>query len=274
MLRYVLFMFVSTAVPLHAGVFSSEFSSFPVDEGWELIQQWCSPETWVAGGWYWQALDFEGCPPPYGDEDDYTRSIEEFNGAMAFFLEFRVQTNGDRSGIPYGSPGGLAMGNFFGVDYTAFISADQIKLFRDVDVPILFIDVEPGMPHTIRVELDNHKPGTYTWYIDGEVVDQGVPKGPFPAYNSMISWVGRASYLPCENRWHYIRFGDLPVDASGDFDSDEDVDLHDFYFVHECLSNGGPNADAGPGCRFADMDSDTDVDLADFAEFQVMFAGH
>lgn len=268
-------MFVLTAAPLHAEIFSSEFNSFPVDEGWELVQQWCSPDTWVDDGWYSQTLEMDGCgPPPDGDHDSYTRSIEEFNGTREFFLEFRVETNGDRSEIPGGAPTVVAMGNFFGVLYHCTVAADQIKLFRDVDVPILFVNVEPGMPHTIRVELDNRKPGTYTWYIDGEVVDQGVPKGPFPAYNSMISWVGRASYLPCENRWHYIRFGDLPVDASGDFDSDEDVDLHDFYFVHECLSNGAPDTDAGPGCRFTDMDSDTDVDLADFAEFQAAFMGN
>ena len=71
----------------------------------------------------------------------------------------------------------------------------------------------------------------------------------------------------------------IPVDGSGDYDSDGAVTLHDFYFFHECLTNdrpgihGGPDNDAGPGCRFADFDSDGDTDLRDFAEFQNAF-GH
>ena len=36
--------------------------------------------------------------------------------------------------------------------------------------------------------------------------------------------------------------------------------------------NGGPDLDAGPGCRFADFDADSDVDLLDLAEFQNAFA--
>jgi hypothetical protein len=56
------------------------------------------------------------------------------------------------------------------------------------------------------------------------------------------------------------------------------VTLDDFYFFHECLTNvrpginGGPDNDAGPGCRFADFDADADTDLADFADFQNRFA--
>ena len=51
----------------------------------------------------------------------------------------------------------------------------------------------------------------------------------------------------------------------------------DFYFFHECLTsvrpgiNGGPENDAGPGCRFADFNSDGDTDLLDFAKFQNAF---
>ncbi len=71
----------------------------------------------------------------------------------------------------------------------------------------------------------------------------------------------------------------IPLDGSGDYDSDAEVTLDDFYFFHECLSNrrpginGGPGNDAGPGCRFADFDFDTDVDLLDIAAFQRTLTG-
>ena len=66
---------------------------------------------------------------------------------------------------------------------------------------------------------------------------------------------------------------EVDVWIGGDFDSDGGVHLGDFYFFQECVSNSGPEDDAGPGCRFADFDDDTDVDLRDIAIFQNTFTG-
>ena len=63
----------------------------------------------------------------------------------------------------------------------------------------------------------------------------------------------------------------IPHDGSGDYDSDGAATLVDHYFVRECVADGGPDVDAGPGCRFTDFDGDTDTDLFDFAEFQNLF---
>jgi hypothetical protein len=156
------------------------------------------------------------------------------------------------------------------------IAEDLVKFYRDAVLPILFIEVEPGIPHVYRVEL---YPDWYAFYIDGYLIDEGPPEGPFPAYNPRISWRGRSWYLPCENAWDYIRYGVIPEDASGDFDSDAAHTLIDHYFVYDCLAKdgpgifGGPDNDAGPGCRFADFDADSDVDLLDLAEFQNLFSG-
>jgi len=65
--------------------------------------------------------------------------------------------------------------------------------------------------------------------------------------------------------------GPIAEDGSGDFDSDQDVDLDDYQYFQECFDNSGPGIDAGPGCRFADFDDDTDVDLQDLAQFQNSF---
>jgi len=197
------------------------------------------------------------------------------NGAALFFLEFRVLTDGDSSEIPGGAPALVAMGNNAGVNYHITVARDLLQFFGDFYIPI-FIDVAADVPHTYRLELH---PDRYAFYIDAHLIDQGVPQGSFPAYESLITWRGKSWQLPCENAWDYIRYGVIPQDGSGDYDSDGAVTQVDFYFFHECLTNvrpginGGPGNDAGPGCRFADFDSDGDTDLLDFAEFQNAFGG-
>lgn len=267
----------ATAAPAYAQVFSSEFLSDPVSESWQLLLEYCSPQTWNDQGWYHQQLDHVACPPgPEGAFDGYARSLEPFNGMSPFFTEFRVQTHGDRSGIFYGSPVILALGNNAGVLYHFTVAADLVKFLRDARLPGSLIDIESRVPHTYRIELH---PERYVFYIDARLADEDVPEGPFPAHDSRISWKGESWDLPCHNTWDYIRYGVIPVSASGDYDSDGVVTHDDFYFFQECLTNdrpginGGPDNDAGPGCRFADFDSDGDVDLLDFAEFQNHFTG-
>ena len=79
-LRMFSLVVLSAAASARGEVFSSEFNSLPLDEGWQLLQQYCDPVTWIEAGWYHQQLDLEGCPPPEGDQDTYRRTIEEFNG--------------------------------------------------------------------------------------------------------------------------------------------------------------------------------------------------
>ncbi len=274
-LRAICLVLGATTVPARAQVFTSEFFSDPVSEGWDAALEYCDPTIWVAAGWYHQELDLEACPPgPAGGRDAYRHSLIAFNDTIDFFAEFRLTTNGDRSAIPYGSPVVLVLGNNAGVAYHITVSRDLIQFFRDADLPIWFIKVEPDVPHTYRVELQSD---SYALYIDGYLIDEGLPEGPFPAHDSEIVWQGRSYSLPCENAWDYIRYGVTPADGSGDFDSDAAITLPDFYFVQECLTNerpginGGPANDAGPGCRFADFDADSDVDLLDVAEFQNQF---
>ncbi|MBI3834395.1 MAG: hypothetical protein HY287_08715 [Planctomycetes bacterium] len=257
-----------------AQVFSSEFFSDPASEGWDLLGRYCEPQTWNAEGWYYQRLSLDACPPgPGGGDDAYQRSLQALNGTARFFLEFRLQTDGERSEIPYGAPTVVALANSYGVVYHVTIARDLIQLFRDVDLPILLIGIEPGVPHTYRIEL---YPDRYAFYIDAYLSDEGLPDGPFPARDSRIAWEGDSWYLPCDNAWDYIRYGVTPIDGSGDYNSNGTVTQNDFFF-HECLTNvrpginDGPDENAGPGCRFADFDSDGDTDLLDFAQFQNAF---
>ena len=262
---------------MFAQVFTSEFFSDPVSEGWNLVLYYCNPETWNEDGWYHQVLDLDACPPgPGGGRDVYRRSVQPFDGVANFFMEFRVQADGDRSEIPFGGPALLVLGSDAGGFYHMTVAADLVKFLRDVDLPIWYIEIELGVPHTYRVELYHDR---FAFYIDAYLIGEGVPEGPFPAYNPRITWQGDSVYLPCHNAWDYIRYGVIPFDGSGDFNSDDSVTLNDFYFAQECLTNerlginGGPENDAGPGCGFADFDADGDADPLDLAEFQNLFAG-
>jgi len=163
----------------------------PVFEGWDFIFQYCDPELWIEDGWYHQQLDVRACPPgPQGGYDAYRRALAPYNGVTEFFLEFHVETNGDPSGIPWASPVVLAMGNNAGVLYHFTVARDMVKFLRDVDLRIWFLDIEPDIPHTYRVELHGDR---YAFYIDGYLVDEGLSEGPFPAHQSTITWqIGRA----------------------------------------------------------------------------------
>ncbi len=277
-LRATWLLLGATTAPILAQVVSSEFFSDPVSEGWDLIQQYCEPELWNEQGWYHQQLDLDACPPgPQGGHDSYTSSwITDFNDEPEFFLEFRMQTDGDRSEIPYAGPTVVAMGNFSGVVYHVTVAQDLVQFIGHFDLSGSVIEIEPGVAHTYRIEL---YPDRYAFYIDGYLMDDGVPDGPFPAHDARLNWQGNSWQLPCENAWDYIRYGVIPVDGTGDYDSDTAVTLDDFYFFHECLTNqrpginGGPGNDAGPGCRFADFDFDSDVDMEDIALLQENFTG-
>lgn len=56
---------------------------------------------------------------------------------------------------------------------------------------------------------------------------------------------------------------------SGDFDSDGDVDWHDYAQFRSCLT--APQSPAAPACANKNLDGDSDVDLRDFAAFARFF---
>jgi hypothetical protein len=271
-----LLLLSAIVAPVRAQVFTSEFVSAPISEGWGAIQQVCGPITWIEDGWYHQELDPDACPGPGGGRDVYRRSLAAFDGTSEFFTEFRVQTDGERSEIAFGGPALLVLGNNAGVIYHVTIARNLIQFYRAADLPILFVEIEPDRPHTFRVELYSNR---YAFYIDGDLIDEGEPDGPFPANTPRITWQGQSWYLPCHNAWSYIRYGRLPQNGSTDYDSNGEITLFDWYFMHECLTKDGElysgpwqaGPGSGPGCRFVDSDGDSDTDLLDFAEFQNLF---
>ncbi len=246
-----------------ADVFSYEANSFPDEAGWDIIQIWCDPEQWVEDGWFFQHVELcPGDPPPGGQKGSYRRSLAEYIGTEQWFVEWVVETDTDRSEIPWGGGPRLSAWSNGAVNYAFSMAGDQAKLNRDNTLPIIYVDIEPGVPHTYRLELYGDQ--AYVWYIDSEIVDAGVPEGAFPSFNPHMNFRNKAAWLPNTCKWDYIRYGVIPQPASGDFDSDGDADSDDLYFFQDCLL--GPDAD-GPGCLWADMNGDRQVDGADIPLF-------
>jgi hypothetical protein len=272
--KLTLVMIALSAVPLRGQVFSWEANSFPNDAGWEQVSQFCEPETWIEDGWYVQDVDMDACPDETeGAADSYRRYLLEFLGTPTFFVEWEVEGDGDQSEIIGGAPAALAVFNSHGIAYTFFIARDLAKLNRDNLLPEIHVEIEPGIAHLHRLEL--YGPDLYVWYIDGEVVDSGVPEGQFPADNARITFRGKSWHMPNVIRWNYIRYG-VPSTSPGDFDSDGDIDQRDAFYFAECISDrgNGPGVPADSGCvDWADLDADGDVDFADMAEFQRIFTG-
>jgi hypothetical protein len=263
LLVIVLFVISLLAAPGRADVFSYECTSFPPEGGWQLVQALCDPQQWLVDGWLFHHVEqCPGYPPPAGQQFDYTRDLADFAGEEAFFIEWRVQTDGDASEIIGVAPASVSAWGFSGVWYHATMARDQIRLYRDANLPILWVEIAAGVPHTYRVELLSDQ--LYTWFVDGQVIDSGVPEGPYPTWDSAINWRTKSWYLPNTTKWDYIRYGTIPEPGSGDYDSDGDIDDADLAAFHDCLL--GPDAD-GPGCSWADMNGEGIVNGADIPAF-------
>ena len=263
-IRYVGVFSVVIATRALGGVFSYEGNSFPENGGWNVSQIVCEPELSVRDGWFIVHVELcDGFPPPGGQSASYTRPLDDFIGEEEFFVEWRMETDGERSEIPWGGPSNFSAASFGPVNYAFSIAGDRAELDRVFGHSAVSVDIEPGVPHTHRLEL--YGDALYIWYLDGQVVDSGIPDAAYPAFKPFIVWRAKAAFLQNTTKWDYIRYGTIPTDGSGDFNSDGQVDGGDFYYFDECFL--GSDVDAGPGCRFADFDADTDVDCDDWTAF-------
>jgi hypothetical protein len=227
-------------------------------------------------GWFVQTVRLpDGWPGPTGEFDFYRMPLTAFVGVDRFFVEWRAITDNPTWLLDLFQVPAVVSASGNSSTYHTTMTDGMIRVLGRGFVPFTAIDVEPGVAHFYRVEIDGTK--SFTWFVDGQVVESGIPHAAYPDPTAFLIWgVGR-EYVDATTAWDYIRFGVIPEEASGDFDSDGAVTLFDFYFFHDCLTKdgpgiyGGPNRDAGPGCRFADFDGNQSVDLLDFAEFQNMF---
>ena len=64
----------------------------------------------------------------------------------------------------------------------------------------------------------------------------------------------------------------VPIEGTGDFDGDGDVDIYDFAAFQVCFTGDLPGSPLG-GCKPGDLDGDDDVDVSDYAEWFAILVG-
>ncbi len=207
--------------------------------------------------------------------------LTSFADSESFFVEWRMITDNPAWLIEeWQVPTVVVAGGNGPGFYHTVMTADLVRLLRSLSLPLVFAEIEPGTAHAYRLELFGDQ--LYVMFVDGEIVETGVPEGAYPDPTARLLWGAEVTHDDAPNAasaWDYVRAGRIPQDASGDYNNDEAHTLIDHYFIVDCLTKdgpgifGGPGNAAGPGCRFADFDSDADVDLLDFAAFQNTFSG-
>jgi len=200
---------------VRAGVVSFEGDSFPEDEGWERYDRLYLAERHLSEGWLVQTphvIELDG--RPHGQDDVYHRPLADFAGMPTFFLEWRMQTTGLREEMFDVAPAAIVLGGNSGGFYHFTIARDQVSFFRDPYIPSVWVDIEASVPHDYRLELYGDE--LYELFIDGALVDSGVPEGAYPTEDSEIVFGARATYVDSTTRWDYIRFGTvIPEPATG-----------------------------------------------------------
>ena len=154
--------------------------------------------------------------------------------------------------------------------YHITVASDQVRLIVEDDV--WWVDIEPDMAHTYRVEVFGDE--WFSWSIDGVEMVSGDPEVDVFSDVPLILWGSKMWNTPSINEWDYVRYGTIPTPGSGDFDADGDVDLDDFHFFQDCVTTFAD--EAGPGCvslEVGDFDKDGDIDFHDFGAFQIAFTG-
>jgi hypothetical protein len=272
-------MILFTAGHAHGQLVTYEpsWGVFPEKQSWERLA-YCEPSRWLDDGWLVQHVDFTHCnPQPNFEIDRYRQSFPSLTGATTFFLEWESRTDGSVEELVYSAPSTIgAFSNLGAVNYHFTISDQRVRFIRDVnDLPTVWVDIDPTVSHVHRLEHYNDPPLWYVWTIDGMVVDEGTPEGPFPSTNPTFYGVcsfSASSWLESSTtRWRYVRAGEIPLAGSLDFTNDGLIDHLDYYLFRDYLS--GPDAPHARGWSVGDADEDSDIDLHDFAAMQNHFTG-
>ena len=113
-------IFTFSALPAAAlgDVVAFEGGDFPEDTepAWQRFGTF-DAERWISNGWFYQNVDLgDWAPPPGGEQDGYERSLGDFIGENEFFIEWRMETDGENSEIPGVAPAALVATGTTGVN--------------------------------------------------------------------------------------------------------------------------------------------------------------
>ncbi len=252
-----------------ADVYTYECDSLPTDSGWTLLQVVCGPEQWTNDGLLFQEVPICEENPNWDTRIDHGRDIENLEGVTSWFAEWRLITTGISEELPWTAPAHLVVWDGDALVYHFSIADDRVRFIRQLGVnPTLYFDITPLVWHAFRVELYGSDLGnTYVVYIDGETVDSGQAEGPLlnPPFQARVNMRAKSHFVLSVASWDYIRWGEIPVVGSGDFNNNLEIDPYDLYFFQECLAT---EAGGWRGCAWADMNFDDQTDCDDWALFQ------
>jgi hypothetical protein len=275
MTKQLLLAFLTLAAPgLSWGQivsYEASFNLFPerVGMGWTRIIQPYQSDRWLSNGWLVQYSEQVQGKFLEEEQDAYRRNFPEQAGLPTWFLQFRVITDTPPVYSDVG-PAAIAASGTSGVNYHFTIGDSQFRFLRNVDPSQLYVDIQPGVPHTYRLELRGVQ--SYTLWIDSIIIESDVPAGPYPVTSSFVTFRGQASAPVNTTMWRYVRFGRIPIDGSGDYDSNGMVDQTDLFYFVDCLL--GPDYDAsGPSSKWADMNKDGVANGADVQAFVSAMVG-
>jgi hypothetical protein len=269
MIRWSLVLLALGTVAI-AEVVTFEGNVLPEDAAapWERIGTF-DADRWIEDGWFHQYCDLGVWPGPrFGEDDWHQRWVTEFAGTDTFFVAWRVESNAPSEILDFfGTPTVLsAFGNTSAYYHFRFTD-ERVLVQRSTMLPLVYLDIEPGVAHTYYLELTTIDPGPrymYAWYCDAVLIDGGVANGPYPTADSRLIWGARHDTYENHTRWDYVRYGIIPQPGSGDFDSSGLVDQTDLYMFQDCLLGPVPH---GPGCSWADMNGDAITDGQDIGLF-------
>lgn len=245
--------------------------SFPEDQGW-IHTTACNPARWIDDGWLVQYVEYGHCTPGEGGErDSYRISLEQFAGAPSFYVEWMSYTDGPSTEIVGAAPSAIVASDVQGTDNHFTIAQDAIRYIRDEQIPYVYVDIEPGIPHVNRLEILNDETNRFIWSVDGIVIDEGVPEFPFPTSTAVSVFRAASWQTSSTTHWRYVRAGIMPLAGTMDFTNDSFIDLEDYYLFQWYFLLSGPEIPHSRGWDVGDADDDGDIDLIDFAQFQNLF---
>jgi hypothetical protein len=193
---------------VRANFISYEGSQFPETEGFTREVQY-DPVRWTADGWFYQEIDVGGgTGQPYdGDLDLYRQSLAAFPDT-SFVLEWRMLTDAPDSEVDWHNGGAAIILVGGGVRYHFNMASGLTLILRGYPYPTQYFEIEPGVPHTYRLEV--YDADYFEYRIDDEIMDFGVPEGLFPNPQASILFGARFYQSGHTTQWDYVRYTGIP----------------------------------------------------------------
>ncbi len=116
-----------------------------------------------------------------------------------------MDTDGPRTEIVEVAPAYFVASGQRGIRYHFTIAEDQVRFLRGLPYPLVFVDIQPNVPHLYRLEV--YGKYWFEWMIDGKVYSAGVPPKTYPTADSFIVWGNLSAQEPNTTRWDYIYYG-------------------------------------------------------------------